>query len=125
MGYNVDGFLVADQRTLINSWNFKNLNLSTVWHGNEVVETIDEKNLENSTNTDNKITLVFIKKLISNFFHKSKKYPHLQSAFGIKKAFEFLEEALLKIGNVTFEIFLHHHAKGRYLKNTPRYHLYN
>jgi len=68
MGYNVDGFLVADQRTLINSWNFKNLNLSTVWHGNEVVETIDEKNLENSTNTDSKITLVFIKKLISIFF---------------------------------------------------------
>lgn len=58
MGYNVEGFLVADQHTLINSWNFKNLNLTTVWHGNEVVEIIDEKNLENSTITDSSISLV-------------------------------------------------------------------
>lgn len=40
MGYDVQGYMIVTHDTLINSWNYKNLDPSTVWHGNEHVKNI-------------------------------------------------------------------------------------
>ena len=50
LGYSVDGFLLVNEDTLINSWNFKSgeaadLNPNTIWHGNEHAVTITSDNL--------------------------------------------------------------------------------
>ena len=45
MGYHVNGFLLINQDTLINSWNFKDLNPDVIWHGNEHAQAITNDNI--------------------------------------------------------------------------------
>ena len=47
MGYNVNGFLLVDEDTLINSWNFgeEDLDPNTVWHGNDHAQVVTKVKL--------------------------------------------------------------------------------
>merc|ERR1719471_2231387 len=75
MGYHVNGFLLINQDTLINSWNFKDLNPDVIWHGNEHAQAITNDNIvEIDPPTGAKI---------------------MRSSDGILKSFEFLEQVLL------------------------------
>ena len=53
MGYRVDGFLLVNENTLVNSWNFgsNQLDPKTVWHGNEHAINVTTANL-NALETD-------------------------------------------------------------------------
>ena len=54
MGYRVDGFLLVNEDTLVNSWNFGNtLDPKTVWHGNEHAINVTTANL-NTLDTEPK-----------------------------------------------------------------------
>lgn len=46
MGFNVDGYLIVTQDTLVNSWNFGSLDPETIWHGNEHVQNVSAENIE-------------------------------------------------------------------------------
>jgi len=75
MGYHVNGFLLINQDTLINSWNFKGLNPDSIWHGNEHAKAITNDNVyEIDSENGEKI---------------------MKSSIGILKALEFLEQVLL------------------------------
>lgn len=76
MGYIVDGFLIVNEDTLINSWNFgkDSLDPKTVWHGNEHAINVTTENLDN-LETDSK--------------------EIMKSMLGILHAFQFLENVLL------------------------------
>ena len=89
MGYHVNGFLLINQDTLINSWNFKGLDPESIWHGNEHATAISNDNLANSPHSE-KI---------------------MKSSIGILNAFEFLEEVSIIISPITF---YHLHVKVHY-----------
>ena len=75
MGYNVEGFLLINQDTLINSWNFKDLDANVIWHGNEHAQAINNANIKAvDPPSGDKI---------------------MMSSLGILKSFEFLENVLL------------------------------
>lgn len=76
MGYNVDGYLVVTHDTLVNSWNFDDLDHKTIWHGNEHVRNISSQNLMEIDPPEG---------------HKI-----MRSTKGILEAFQFLEDVLLK-----------------------------
>lgn len=74
MGYRVEGFLLVNENTLVNSWNFGNdLDLSTVWHGNEHAINVTSANLNELA---------------------TKKDDIMKSMLGILQAFQFLENVL-------------------------------
>ena len=74
MGYRVDGFLLVNENTLVNSWNFGNdLDLSTVWHGNEHATNVTSANLNELDTEPDEI---------------------MKSMLGILQAFQFLENVL-------------------------------
>ncbi|TRY81053.1 hypothetical protein TCAL_09447 [Tigriopus californicus] len=75
MGFNVDGYMVAAHDTLINSWNFGNLDSSSIWHGNDHVQDILPDNIEEIDPEGGKV---------------------MKSTTGILRALEFLEDVLLK-----------------------------
>jgi len=84
LGYIVDGFLLVNEDTLINSWNFKSNDLDpkTIWHGNEHATTISSTNL--------------------NQF-KSEPKDIMKSMLGILHAFQFLEQVLLSNNHPSFK----------------------
>ena len=74
MGYRVDGFLIVNENTLVNSWNFGNeLDLTHVWHGNEHAINVTSANL-NTLDTEPNVIM--------------------ESMWGIWQAFQFLENVL-------------------------------
>merc|ERR1719471_1838707 len=75
MGYHVNGFLLINQDTLINSWNFKDLDHDVIWHGNEHAQAITNDNIVHIDPP------------------RGEKIMH--SAIGILRSFEYLEEVLL------------------------------
>ncbi len=77
MGYHVDGFLLVNEDTLVNSWNFgekDGLDPTTVWHGNEHAINVTIDNLETLETDSQEI---------------------MKSMLGILHAFQFLENVLL------------------------------
>ena len=84
--FSVEGFLLVNEDTLVNSWNFgeENLTPTTVWHGNEHAITITSSNL--------------------NEF-KTKPKDVMKSMLGILHAFQFLEQVLLSNQHPSFEDF--------------------
>jgi len=76
MGYIVEGFLLVNEDTLVNSWNFGEENLPTtqVWHGNEHAMNVTLENLESLETDPQEI---------------------MRSMLGILQAFQFLENVLL------------------------------
>lgn len=71
MGYNVDGYLIITQDTLVNSWNFGDLDPASIWHGNEHVQDILPANIDQIDPDGSKI---------------------MRSTQGILSALQFLEE---------------------------------
>ena len=87
LGYSVDGFLLVNEDTLINSWNFKSgeaadLNPNTIWHGNEHAVTITSDNLNKFPTEPKNI---------------------MKSMLGILHAFQFLEQILLSNQHPAFD----------------------
>ena len=74
MGYDVQGYMIVTQDTLVNSWNFGELDPSTVWHGNEHVLNISSENIRGLDTKGEKV---------------------MRSTHGILQALEFLEDVLL------------------------------
>lgn len=76
MGYNVDGFLLVNEDTLVNSWNYgkNDLDPRKIWHGNEHAKVVTADNI--------------------NDFEK-KPQDIMRSMLGILHAFQFLEDVLL------------------------------
>ena len=75
MGYNVDGYLIITQDTLVNSWNFGDLDPLKIWHGNEHVQDIAPGNIDQIDPEGDKI---------------------MKSTQGILSALQFLEEVKRK-----------------------------
>ena len=74
--FSVEGFLLVNEDTLVNSWNFGEENLPTtqVWHGNEHAMNVTLENLESLETDPQEI---------------------MRSMLGILQAFQFLENVLL------------------------------
>ena len=74
--FSVEGFLLVNEDTLVNSWNFgeEQLTPTTVWHGNEHAMNVTIENLETLDTDPQEI---------------------MKSMLGILHAFEFLENVLL------------------------------
>ena len=74
--FTVEGFLLVNEDTLVNSWNFgeENLPTTTVWHGNEHAMNVTLENLESLETDPQEI---------------------MRSMLGILQAFQFLENVLL------------------------------
>ena len=74
--FSVEGFLLVNEDTLVNSWNFgeENLTPTTVWHGNEHAINVTIDNLDSLETDPQEI---------------------MKSMLGILHAFQFLENVLL------------------------------
>ena len=72
----MEGFLLVNEDTLVNSWNFgeENLTPTTVWHGNEHAMNVTIDNLDSLETDPQEI---------------------MKSMLGILHAFQFLENVLL------------------------------